>query len=185
MQLTYKALSNFLKEEYPYSCNNQSPPKLFLTHWGRDMMAAIFLTFSNTFSWMKTNEFWIRFHWRLFSWIQLIIFHDWFRQWLGADQATSHYLNQWWFRLLTHICVTRSQWVKRQQVPLWQDAWQMPAIQVDRICQYKSWGEILKTGKTSCAYKWGHYTPTHILMSQSKINLILLLSFLRYKFYNY
>ena len=29
--------------------------------------------------------------------MQLTIFHHWFRWWLGADQATSHYLNQWWF----------------------------------------------------------------------------------------
>ena len=34
------------------------------------------------------------------------------RSWLGADQATSHYLNQWWHSLKTHICVTRAQWVK-------------------------------------------------------------------------
>ena len=27
--------------------------------------------------------------------VQLTIFQHWFRQWLGADQATSHYLNQW------------------------------------------------------------------------------------------
>ena len=27
-------------------------------------------------------------------------------------QATSHYLNQWWSSQLTHICVTRPQWVK-------------------------------------------------------------------------
>ena len=26
-----------------------------------------------------------------------------------AEQATSHYLNQWWHSLLTHICVTRPQ----------------------------------------------------------------------------
>ena len=25
-----------------------------------------------------------------------MIFHDWFRWWLCADQAISHYLNQWW-----------------------------------------------------------------------------------------
>ena len=28
--------------------------------------------------------------------VQLTIFQDWFRWWLGAGQATSHYLNQWW-----------------------------------------------------------------------------------------
>ena len=27
---------------------------------------------------------------------ELTIFHHWFRLWLGADQATSQYLNQWW-----------------------------------------------------------------------------------------
>ena len=40
-----------------------------LTHWGRDKMDAITQApFSNGFSWMKMYE----------------------------DQATSHYLNQWW-----------------------------------------------------------------------------------------
>ena len=29
----------------------------------------------------------------------------------GTDQATSHYLNQWWPCLLMHICVTWPQWV--------------------------------------------------------------------------
>ena len=29
--------------------------------------------------------------------------------WLGADQATSHYLNQWWLHY-RHIFVTRPQW---------------------------------------------------------------------------
>ena len=28
--------------------------------------------------------------------VQLTIFQHWFRWWLGADQATSHYLNQLW-----------------------------------------------------------------------------------------
>ena len=53
-------------------------------------------TFSNTFSWMKMFEFRLKFHWILFPMVQLIIFQYWFRWWLGADQATSHYLNQWW-----------------------------------------------------------------------------------------
>ena len=33
--------------------------------------------------------------------------HHWVRQWLGVKLATSHYLNQWWPSLLTHICVTQ------------------------------------------------------------------------------
>ena len=60
-------------------------------------MAAIFrTTFSNTFSWMKMYEFRLRFHLSLFLRIQLTILLHWFRWWLGAVQATSHYLNQWW-----------------------------------------------------------------------------------------
>ena len=60
-------------------------------------MAAISqTTLSNAFSWMKILDFRLKFHWSLFLRIQLTIFQHWFRQWLGADQATSHYLNRWW-----------------------------------------------------------------------------------------
>ena len=69
----------------------------FLTHWGRDKMDAISqTTFSSAFSWMKIFEFRWKFHWSLFLRVQLTIFQHWFRYWLGAVQATSHYLNQWW-----------------------------------------------------------------------------------------
>ena len=30
----------------------------------------------------------------------------------GADLAVILYLSQWWSSLMTHICITRSQWVK-------------------------------------------------------------------------
>ena len=42
------------------------------------------------------NEFCLGFHWIMFLRFELTIFQHWFRQWLGADQATSHYLNQGW-----------------------------------------------------------------------------------------
>ena len=48
--------------------------------------------FSKAFSWMKIYEFQLKFHWSLF----VTICQHWFRWWLGANQATSHYLNQWW-----------------------------------------------------------------------------------------
>ena len=68
-----------------------------LTHWGRDKIAAIFqTTFWNAFSWIIMYEFRLRFHWSLLLRVQLTIFQHWFRQWLGADQATSHCLDQWW-----------------------------------------------------------------------------------------
>ena len=58
-------------------------------------MAAIFqTTSSHAFSWMKMYKFWLIFHWSLFPKVQSIIFQHWFRKWLGAVQATSHYLNQ-------------------------------------------------------------------------------------------
>ena len=68
-----------------------------LTHWGRDQIDAISqTTFWNAFSWMKMYELRLRYHWSLFLMVQLTIFQHWFRKWLGAVQATSHYLNQWW-----------------------------------------------------------------------------------------
>ena len=73
-------------------------PQVMLTHWGRDKKDTISLTtFSSSFSWMKIFEFRLKFHWSLFLTVPLTIFQHWFRQWLGADQATSHCLNQWWF----------------------------------------------------------------------------------------
>ena len=85
-----------------------------LIHWGWDKMATIFqTTFSNGFLWMKMHKFLSKFHWSLLLGVQLTIFLHWFRWWLGADQATSHYVKHWWPRLLTHICVTWPQWVDR------------------------------------------------------------------------
>ena len=70
---------------------------VYLTHWSRDKMAAMLQnTFSDAFSWTKLHEFHLKFHLSLFLRVQLTIFHHWFRKWLGDDQATSHYLNQWW-----------------------------------------------------------------------------------------
>ena len=61
--------------------------------------------------WKSRFEFRIQFDWRLFLRVQLTIIRHWFRPWLGAQQATNHYLNQWWPSSLTHICATRAQWV--------------------------------------------------------------------------
>ena len=53
-------------------------------------------TFWSAFSWIKMSSFLLKFHWSLFLTFQLTIFQHCFRYWLGAVQATSHYLNQWW-----------------------------------------------------------------------------------------
>ena len=41
---------------------------------------------------MKMFEFRLKLHWNLFLRIRLTIFWLWFRQWLGIEQVTSHYL---------------------------------------------------------------------------------------------
>ena len=54
----------------------------------------------------------ITFHWNLIRLVRLTMCHYRFRQWFGIDQATNRYLNQWWFRLLSHICVKQPRWIK-------------------------------------------------------------------------
>ena len=43
--------------------------------------------------------------------VKLTIFQHWFRKWLGAEQVARHYFNRCLYALLSHICVTRPQWV--------------------------------------------------------------------------
>ena len=50
------------------------------THWGRDKMAAIFqTTLSNAFAWMKMYILRLRFHWSLFTRVQLTSIQHCFR----------------------------------------------------------------------------------------------------------
>ena len=82
---TYKTYITWYTRMYACMCSfNSLRP--------RQMDAISQTTFSNAFSWMKMFEFRLK----LFPRVQLTIFHHWFRSWLGAVQATSHYLNQWW-----------------------------------------------------------------------------------------
>ena len=66
-------------------------------HWGRNKVAAVSKTvFWYTLSGMKMYAFLLRFYWSLFLSLEITIFEQWFRYLLGADQATNHYLDQWW-----------------------------------------------------------------------------------------
>ena len=83
-----------------------------LAHWGRDKMAAIFqTTFPNAFSSIKTYEFCLRIHWGLFLRVRiinilaLVQIMAWRRP---GDKPLSEPMM---FSLLTHICITRPQWV--------------------------------------------------------------------------
>ena len=65
----------------------------------------------NAFPWMKITVCWFKFHWNPFLWRHLTISQHWFRWWLGACSAPSHYLNQYRPSSLTHKCVILPQWV--------------------------------------------------------------------------
>ena len=54
---------------------------------------------------MRIVVFGFKFHWNMIPMVQLKS-HHWFRWWSGTDQATNHYLNQWWPSLLMYICTT-------------------------------------------------------------------------------
>ena len=74
-------------------------------------------TYSNAFSWMKMIELQFEFHWNLFPGVQLTISQYWFRWLLGAEQVTSHYLNQCWRSSLTHISGIRGRLVITWHIP--------------------------------------------------------------------
>ena len=60
---------------------------------------------------MKMYKFWLKFPWTLFPRVQSTIFQHWFRSWLGAGQATNHYLNQWWLVYRRIYASLSPQWV--------------------------------------------------------------------------
>ena len=69
---------------------------------------------------MKIYEFRLRFHWSLFLRFELTIIQHWFRKWLGADQAISHYLNRWWlvyWRIYTSLSLNESTNLCRSKRP--------------------------------------------------------------------
>ena len=66
---------------------NSLRPRQFWCHFADNIFKCIFLNIMWKIRW--------RFHWGMFLGFELTIFQHWFRSWLGTDQATSYYLNQW------------------------------------------------------------------------------------------
>ena len=99
------------------------------------------------FKWIFLNkmyEFSLRFHWSLFLSFESTIFHHLFRSWLGAIQATSHYLNQRWLDYRC-ICVSRPQWVN--SFHSWLTHWgrdKMDAISQTIFSNTFSWMKIFQ-----------------------------------------
>ena len=91
---------------------------LSLTHLSLNKMVSQ-TAFWNAFSWLKSFVIWFEFHWSLLLKVQLTISQHWFRNWLGAKQATSHYLNQCWPSSLMHICGTRGSWFNSSCWLIW------------------------------------------------------------------
>ena len=101
MQINTKYTTLWFKNpqwiRYDRFWNQINMSHLTLTHWGGDKMATIFqTTFSNALASTELHEVRLKFQWSVFLSVQLTLFHHWFRQWLVPNQATSHFLNQWW-----------------------------------------------------------------------------------------
>ena len=68
--------------------------------------------FPNYFLYENFVVFCFQCHLKMIPMVQWLIYIDWFRTWLGSDQATRHKFNQKWPNLQTHVCFTRPRWVK-------------------------------------------------------------------------
>ena len=78
-----------------------------LTNPGLVNMATILhMTFWNIFHSIEIAV--LKFRWKLRSRDQLITIQPWVSLWLGAEQATSNYLDLRRYYLVMHICFTRS-----------------------------------------------------------------------------
>ena len=107
-----KLVQEYLSELMHTNCIHTELALQELIHWGWAKMApTLQTTFSKAFSYIRFVVSWLMFHWNLFPEIQLTICQHWCRWWFGAEQVTSHYLNQWWPGLVTHLCVTGPQCV--------------------------------------------------------------------------
>ena len=112
-------------------------------------------TFLKSFSWNEGFIIWYKFLWNLFfNWQWIIVGSG---NSLGAEQATNHYLNQWWPSLLTHapFGLNRLKWttslgcfrykdVRFQNVHVcyWQCKFYDSVLWEDGVCFVVSWKRI-------------------------------------------
>ena len=92
---------------------SQKPISLsILMRWCQDRMAAILqMVLSKPFVARKLLFLIPVSHSSVFSRVQSKIIQHWYRYWLGAEKAKSHYLNKWWPTSMTHMCASRPQCV--------------------------------------------------------------------------
>ena len=88
-----------------------------LTHWGRDKMDAISQrTFPRAFSLMLFVVFWLYFHWNIFARVKLTIKSAMVQLMAWRRSGDKPLSEPMMVSLLTHICVTRPQWVNKPTI---------------------------------------------------------------------
>ena len=107
----------------------------WLTYWGLDKMIDILhTTFSCAFSWM----FCVLIH-ILRKFVPKVSVHNKSASvQVRAKQATSHYLNQRWPSLVTHICITQSRWVNLIKCYFW------------FVLRHSNWNTLLMSSPVQC-----------------------------------
>ena len=152
--------------------------KCLLTHCGRDKMAAFSqTTFSSAFSWMKMFEFQLKFHWSLFLRVQLTIIHHCFMAWRrpGDKPLTEPMM----VSSLTHICVTRPQWVNEVAAILYNG--HISTVQPGKIDYTVFTSELIffcvfLYRMTQNVCPWAHFTQDFPMAIQIWLKFYLLLS---------
>ena len=100
---------------------------IHLTHWGRDKVDAISqMTFSSQYSWMKMLELRLKFHWSLFLRVQLTMFPALVQIMAWRPSGDKPLSEPMMVSSLTHICVTRPQWVNNiwnRKIEFWKFHW--------------------------------------------------------------
>ena len=108
-------------------------------------------------------------HWSLFPRVQLTISRYWFRYWLGAEQATSHVLNQWWlvhWRIYASLglnelqlcCTFEYGWYSTEVIDIW------PVFSCYReVCQ-----RIISAKEYLCFFIFLIFTNSNILVNSNK-----------------
>ena len=66
---------------------------------------------------MEIGVFWFEYQTNIFPKAKLEIVQHWFWLWVGTEQATSHYLTQWWHNSQTRI--TQPQAAKMCKIACW------------------------------------------------------------------
>ena len=113
LHFLHAIINNHMMEKKYFVPADSRFQSLQSTHGRKDKMAAISqMAFWNWFSGIKMvllSKFQRLVPHGPINCIQAAVYQHWSKQWL----VTSHYLNQCWLSLMTHIPISRLQWVNQ------------------------------------------------------------------------